>query len=271
MKDQSKLDNINAYEIIKKIKKLDKFSHAYIIQSTDKEEIKNFSNFLIKNILCDHIQKDDHTEENCSICSKINNKTYLEVEYIEPEGLTIKIDQIRNMQQKLSKKAFAGDKKIYVITNAERLGDKSSNAMLKLIEEPESNIFCILLTDNLYSIITTIRSRCQKLILKSEEKTSSSSIYSELAEEIINNIEKKKINAIQDIHTQFEKKEKEEIILIFDEMINIYKNRLNNSNDKINIIKIKKIIEYKKQIYNNVNLALLFDKIVIEIGGNKND
>jgi DNA polymerase III delta prime subunit len=271
MKYYNDLENKEAYEIVKRIKKKNNFSHAYIVQSNNKEELNMFSKFLVKNIICDNFNQVDHDEKSCPTCYKINGETYLEVEYVEPDGLTVKIDQIRSMQQKLSKKAFSGSKKVYVVKTAERLGEKSSNAMLKLIEEPEANIFCLLLTDNIYSIIPTIRSRCQKITLSKSVNALTTTINSELAEEIICNLEKRNLYAIQDIHKQFEKKEKEEVLEIFDEMIFIYKKRLEETQNKESIFKIKKILKYKRQIYNNINLALLLDKVVIELGGNKND
>ena len=47
------------------------------------------------------------------------------------------------------------------------MNDISSNSLLKFIEEPEENIFAILVTENRFALLKTILSRCQVLKLKS--------------------------------------------------------------------------------------------------------
>ena len=81
------------------------------------------------------------------------------------EKKIIEISQIRNMINYANKSAFNNKERIVLIDNAENLNLSSSNALLKIIEEPNENIFFILIFDNNRKIIETIKSRCLKFNL----------------------------------------------------------------------------------------------------------
>ena len=81
------------------------------------------------------------------------------------EKKIIEISQIRNMINYANKSAFNNKERIVLIDNAENLNLSSSNALLKIIEEPNDNVFFILIFDNNRKIIETIRSRCLKFNL----------------------------------------------------------------------------------------------------------
>jgi DNA polymerase-3 subunit delta' len=59
-----------------------------------------------------------------------------------------------------------GNKKVYIINNAEKLNVSSSNSLLKFLEEPPEGIIAILITNNMYQLLNTIISRCQILSFK---------------------------------------------------------------------------------------------------------
>ena len=81
------------------------------------------------------------------------------------EKKIIEISQIRNMISYANKSAFNNKERIVLIDNAENLNLSSSNALLKIIEEPNENVFFILIFDNNRKIIETIKSRCLKFNL----------------------------------------------------------------------------------------------------------
>ena len=81
------------------------------------------------------------------------------------EKKIIEISQIRNMINYANKTAFNNKERIVLIDNAENLNLSSSNALLKIIEEPNENVFFILIFDNNRKIIETIKSRCLKFNL----------------------------------------------------------------------------------------------------------
>jgi len=72
----------------------------------------------------------------------------------------IKIDQVRNLLQFLSKSTFSRDIKIVMIDNAEYLNLNSSNALLKALEEPNLNTFFFIIHNSSSKILNTVKSRC---------------------------------------------------------------------------------------------------------------
>jgi len=72
----------------------------------------------------------------------------------------IEILQIRNMINYANKSSFNNEPRFVLIDNVENLNANSSNALLKIIEEPNENLFFILIHNDLKKIIKTLKSRC---------------------------------------------------------------------------------------------------------------
>ena len=83
----------------------------------------------------------------------------------------IDIAQIRQMIDFTRKSSFNNSYKIILIDNVEFLSQSSTNALLKIIEEPNHNIIFLLIYDNSKEIFSTLKSRCIefKLFLNNNE------------------------------------------------------------------------------------------------------
>ena len=71
----------------------------------------------------------------------------------------INIEQIRNLILSLNKSSFNTKPRFILIDNIELLNTNSVNALLKIVEEPNDNIFFILINNN-KKVLTTLKSRC---------------------------------------------------------------------------------------------------------------
>jgi DNA polymerase III delta prime subunit len=60
-----------------------------------------------------------------------------------------------------------GGYKIVIIDSAEDMNISSANSILKTLEEPKGQAVIILTTNKLFSLLATIRSRCQKIFVNS--------------------------------------------------------------------------------------------------------
>jgi len=76
------------------------------------------------------------------------------------EKKTIDINQIREMITYTNKSSFNNKQRFILIDNIENLNKNSINALLKIIEEPNENIFFILIHNNEREILPTLKSRC---------------------------------------------------------------------------------------------------------------
>ena len=140
----------------KKIKKLltnaiknDKISHSYLFIGTEGIGKKLIATELSKELLNSNV---------------INNPDFT---IIEPNGNTIKINQIREMQAKVQEKPIISKKKIYIIDNADKMTTEAQNCLLKTLEEPPEFVIIILIGTNENEFLSTIKSRC--MILHFEE------------------------------------------------------------------------------------------------------
>lgn len=84
---------------------------------------------------------------------------------VVPRGNTIKINSIREIRREASLTGFEEGRKIFLIFDAERMSDESSNALLKTLEEPPGETTLLLTTDSPDLLLPTIVSRCQPLRL----------------------------------------------------------------------------------------------------------
>jgi DNA polymerase-3 subunit delta' len=99
----------------------------------------------------------------CVSCKKINDAEHPDVLTIERDGQFIKIDQMRSMSQAAQYRPYEGRRRVYIIEDAERLNERASNSILKTLEEPPDTTLLLLVTSKPYSLLETIRSRCQIL------------------------------------------------------------------------------------------------------------
>ncbi len=101
--------------------------------------------------------------DGCQPCRKIEKGNHPDVREIGPEGASIKIDQIRELEEDIAKRPYEGKRKVYIFDQAERMGQEAANAFLKTLEEPAGNAVLILVTVNPEALLPTIRSRCQEV------------------------------------------------------------------------------------------------------------
>lgn len=166
MLDDFSLEQPIAYKIFINSKKKNKISHAYLIETNGYAKSLDFAISFCKYLFC----KNDYTNsskcKNCSQCNIIDKREFIELKIIEPDGQWIKKSQLDDLQKDFSTKSILGNKKIYIINNADRLNVFSSNSILKFLEEPEEGIIAILIVENRNQLLNTITSRCQILSLK---------------------------------------------------------------------------------------------------------
>lgn len=80
---------------------------------------------------------------------------------IEPEGLSIKVDQVRAIKEEFAKSGMESRRKILIIEDMDKMTTNAANSLLKFIEEPEGEITILLLTTEVQQLLPTIVSRCQ--------------------------------------------------------------------------------------------------------------
>lgn len=102
---------------------------------------------------------------NCNECLSAASGSHADVELIRTEGLSIKIDEIRELISRASWAPSVANYRVVVIEDADRLTESAANALLKVIEEPGARTVWLLCAPTLTDVLPTIRSRCRHLAL----------------------------------------------------------------------------------------------------------
>lgn len=131
-----------------------------------------FAQAVANLLLCE--QGNETACGQCQSCRWTAAGTHPDLFLIQPEttGKMIKVDQIRDLTEALANTAQCNGYQIAIIEPAEAMNMAAANALLKTLEEPAGKVILMLVCHHLASVPATIRSRCQKLIFKTNEKSS---------------------------------------------------------------------------------------------------
>lgn len=276
--------------------------HSYMFEGIEGIGKSIFAKEFAKMLLC--IGKSKTDCDGCKSCIEFNNDNNPDFMQIKPDGKTIKIEQIRQMQEKILEKPIVSDKKVYIIDDADLMTIEAQNCLLKTLEEPPKYAIIILVLSNESKILNTVKSRCMRIMfqkIKNEELKNYAArefgedvITESMIENSIGSISK--LIKIKDNFEEYEKleelakrlqednildiinnadvlyKNKEKIDDMLDYMTTIFYNSFirDTRNERfINVIKI--IEEAKRRLKANSNFDMSIDHLIFEIWGEINE
>lgn len=138
---------------------------TYIFYGEDRDLLFTFALSYAKALTCKNENIENDFCDTCDSCKRMNSLTHGDLEiYEDPTG--IKIDRIREIAYRISTTSYEGGNRIFILKDIEKMKKEASNALLKMIEEPEKGNFFILLANSL-NILPTIKSRSIFLKIKS--------------------------------------------------------------------------------------------------------
>lgn len=146
-----------------------KVSHAYLLQG----ELGAGKEFIARAFAA-ALQCERGTANacgQCRSCKQIESKNHPDVIWVTHEKPnTIGVEDIRTqLNQDIEIKPYYGPKKIYIISECEKMTVQAQNALLKTLEEPPSYGLIFLLTTNAEALLSTILSRCVVLRMRPVE------------------------------------------------------------------------------------------------------
>ncbi len=151
------IGNDTIKETLQKLVNSGKVSHSYLFTGLDGIGKKMIAKEFAKMLMC---LNENKYCNNCKSCIEFDTNNNPDFFYIEPEGNSIKIEQIRDAQRKVSEKPIISNKKIFIIDNADKMTLEAQNCLLKTLEEPPEFITIILISSNDNNLLATIKSRC---------------------------------------------------------------------------------------------------------------
>ena len=252
-----------------------------------------FAKEFAKMILC---QDSNKACNHCSSCIKFNSDNHPDFMIINSEdGKSIKINQIRFLQERISEKPIVSNRKVYIINDSDLMTVEAQNCLLKTLEEPPEFAVIILVLSNENKCLSTIKSRCTKIAfqkLRNSDLTQyanennlevNSSLLSASDGSISkllnlqNNLEAYKqldniINAfskdnIVDIWNNADilYKSKDNINTLLEYLNTVFLERLKSTKESKYIQSIKIIENTKNKLSNNANYDMCIDNLLLQI------
>jgi len=144
---------------LKESLKRGKLHHAYLFGGPEGVGKKKTAKELIKALNCDRPGPEGGCDQ-CPSCSKIEREIHPDFIQIRPDGVHIRIEQIRNLGQRLSFGPALGRSRLCLLDMASDLNEAAANAFLKTLEEPPPATYFVLLVRDPGELLPTIVSRC---------------------------------------------------------------------------------------------------------------
>lgn len=271
--------------------------HSYMFIGTEGIGKLLFAREFAQMILCEKITNNIPCG-TCPSCTEFlsnNHPDFMEIN--AEDGKSIKIDQIRFLQEKIAEKPIVSNKKVYIINDSDTMTKESQNCLLKTLEEPPEYAIIILILSNENKMLNTIKSRCTKInfspltgneinqyfnenhsslnlntnvlklcggsISKAIELQNESQSYN-LLDNLINSFSNSSIIDIWN-NSEILYKSKDIIQNLLEYMNIVFMNNLLETNELKYINIIKYIEEAKKRLVSNANFDMTIDNLLLKI------
>jgi DNA polymerase-3 subunit delta' len=141
-------------------------SHAYIFAGEDGMGKHTLAAAFAKSLQCENLETDGESCGTCKSCLQAESGNHPDIIHVTHEKASLGVDDIRSqLNNDIQIKPYSGDRKIYIVDEAEKMTEQAQNALLKTLEAPPSYAVIILLTNNINALLQTILSRCVVLKL----------------------------------------------------------------------------------------------------------
>lgn len=148
-----------------------KLPHAILFSGVKGVGKNQISQWLIDVLLC---QKSSFDETHrilqacghCKSCLLMKSGNFPDHVKLSPEKNSLGVDAVRHASQFFEKTPQIGEVKTVMITDAQLLTVAAANALLKTLEEPSSNRYIILSTNDADIMLPTILSRCRLMNIR---------------------------------------------------------------------------------------------------------
>lgn len=107
--------------------------------------------------------------EKCRNCKLIEQEEFPDVTIIRPINQFIKTERIRELVGQFAQSGIENPRQVFIIKQADKMHVNAANSLLKVIEEPQSEIYIFFLTSDEEMMLPTIRSRTQIFQFKKQE------------------------------------------------------------------------------------------------------
>jgi len=147
-------------EVLERLAKGKNIPHALLFSGVEKIGKKKVAVEFIKSIFC---EKEKGFCGECYSCKSIDSSSFPDLSIIEAKDRNIEIEEVRDLQNRLSLKSYNNSLKIGIIDDAHLMRKDAQNALLKVLEEPKGDTLLILITSYPQMLLPTVRSRLEEI------------------------------------------------------------------------------------------------------------
>ena len=165
--DQLKAWQPDQFDRFVRILEQDQLNHAYLFSGFFGN--LEMAQFLAKSLFCTD-KVGVLPCEKCRNCKLIEQEEFPDVTLIKPVNQVIKTERIRELVGQFSQAGIESQQQVFIIEQAEKMHPNAANSLLKVIEEPQSEVYIFFLTSDEEKILPTIRSRTQIFHFKKQEE-----------------------------------------------------------------------------------------------------
>ncbi|MDF1519059.1 MAG: DNA polymerase III subunit delta' [Brevefilum sp.] len=146
----------------------DKLRHAYLIVGPQGVGRRTLALRFAQAINCENPPRQGDFCGVCKTCRQIGAMSHPDLDLLQPqEGhKDILIDQVRELQHRLSLSPYAAPYRIALLPDFQRTTTEAMNALLKTLEEPAEKVVLLLTADALENLLPTVVSRCELIRLR---------------------------------------------------------------------------------------------------------
>ena len=141
----------------------DRIAGAYLFVGPTGVGKETVARYFAQLIFCQQDAQPPTVCGTCLACRKVDSGNHPDLQFIRPDGSLLKIGQIRELQKQIIYAPLEARRKVYILTDVDRMNAEAENCLLKTLEEPPASSVLILLTSNIRALLPTTRSRCQIL------------------------------------------------------------------------------------------------------------
>lgn len=135
--------------------------HAYIFEGVAGSGKYEMATWIAQGLFCQNPTEDGSPCLECNQCMRIAQGEHPDISTVEPDGMSIKVGQVRAIKEEFAKSGMESRKKILIVKEMDKMTTSAANSLLKFIEEPEGEFTIMLLTTELQQLLPTIVSRSQ--------------------------------------------------------------------------------------------------------------
>ena len=145
----------------------DRVANAYLFLGPDRKNTQSAAQNFAQALNCQ--ATDQIPCQTCLNCRLIAEDKFVDVIKIFPEGTSIKIEQVREIKDLVKFGPNRGKHLVVIIHSSDKMTTEAANSLLKILEEPQGGVVFVLVADTPYAILSTIKSRCHKIIFPDGE------------------------------------------------------------------------------------------------------